>query len=130
MPKHVAFLRAINVGGNAKVAIADLRKTFADLGYEDATTGLQTGNIIFSSKAGGAKLEAALEKAFADGLGLKTDVIVRSARQWADAIAANPFPDEARSDPSHLVVMPMKAQVSKSAVEALSAAIKGREVVR
>jgi uncharacterized protein (DUF1697 family) len=130
MTAHIAFLRAVNVGGRSKVAMADLRKAFADLGYEDARTVLQTGNVVFTAKAGGAALEAELEKALDAALGLKTDVIIRSARDWDRVIAANPFPEEATSDPSHLVVMPLKAKVARSAVEDLAAAIKGREIVR
>jgi uncharacterized protein (DUF1697 family) len=127
---QIAFLRAVNVGGKTKVPMAELRKVFVDLGHEDARTLLQTGNVIFSAKSGGVKLEAELENALADALGLKTDVIVRSGREWDAAIAANPFPNEAESDPSHLVVMPLKAKAAKSAVDDLTAAIEGRELVR
>jgi uncharacterized protein (DUF1697 family) len=130
MAKQIALLRAVNVGGRGKVAMADLRKAFAELGYEDAKTVLQTGNIVFTAKAGGEKLAAGIEKALAESLGLRTDVLIRSAAEWDTIIAGNPFPDAARDDPSHLVVMPLKARPAKAALEALSAAIKGRELVR
>ena len=45
-------------------------------------------------------------------------------------IARNPFPAEAKSDPSHLVVIVLKDAPTADAVKALQAATKGREVVR
>jgi uncharacterized protein (DUF1697 family) len=131
MTTQIALLRAINVGGRTKIAMADLRKVFAGLGYQDARTVLQTGNVVFDSDDGkAAALESRLEKALADSLGLKTDILIRSAKEWQQIIEANPFPDEAKSDPAHLVVMPLKAMASKSAIETLNATIKGREVVK
>jgi uncharacterized protein (DUF1697 family) len=51
--------------------------------------------------------------------------------EWQDElIAANPFPVEARSDPSHLVAMCLKTGPDVAAVKALQAAIKGPELVR
>src|SRR5262249_24526830 len=61
--------------------------------------------------------------------GLQVAFRVRSAKQWAELIAANPFPDEARADPSHLLVMFLKAAPSPEAIEELQAAIKGPERV-
>ncbi|WP_088343659.1 MULTISPECIES: DUF1697 domain-containing protein [Rhodomicrobium] len=130
MTIQIALLRAVNVGGRTKLPMADLRKVFAGLGYEDARTVLQTGNVVFSAAHGGQALEAELEKAVAAELGLKTDILLRSAAEWDGIVAANPFPDEAESDPSHLVVMPLKGTAPKSAVAELNAAIQGREIVK
>lgn len=47
--KYVCLLRGINVGGNYKVNMSDLRTVFAELGYSDATTYINSGNVIFSS---------------------------------------------------------------------------------
>ena len=131
MPSQIALLRAINVGGRAKVAMADLRAVFATLGYEDTRTVLQTGNVIFASDDGeAAALEGRLEAALADCLGLKTHIMIRTAKEWEGIINANPFPEEATSDPGHLVLMALKAKPAKSVVEALNATVKGREVVK
>ena len=71
-----------------------------------------------------------LEGALVKEVGLKTPVLVRSAAEWRAALDANPFREEAVSDPSHLVVVPLKAKVEKSAVVELSKAIVGRERVK
>ncbi|MGB0083991.1 MAG: DUF1697 domain-containing protein [Rhodomicrobiaceae bacterium] len=131
MTTRIALLRAINVGGRGKIAMADLRALFADLGFAGARTLLQTGNVVFQSDAlTGGKLEAMLEEAIAARLKHQTDVLVRSADEWDRIIKANPFPDEAADDPSHLLVMPLKHAPGRQALKDLNAAIKGREVVR
>ncbi|MFI5267588.1 MAG: DUF1697 domain-containing protein, partial [Chloroflexota bacterium] len=70
-----------------------------------------------------------LEEA-AKRLDLRTDFFVRSVDEWAGVIAGNPFLDEAERDPSHLVVLFLKAAPDASAVEALRAAVVGPEVIR
>lgn len=59
---------------------------------------------------------------------VRTSVFVRASRAWADAVAANPFAF-ARTDPGHMVLMTLKAPPAAGAVQALRAAIKGRETV-
>jgi uncharacterized protein (DUF1697 family) len=55
---------------------------------------------------------------------------VRSAAEWRAALDANPFPNEAKADPSHLLLMPLKAKVEKSALTELVKSISGRERVK
>jgi len=131
MTTHVALLRGINVGGNRKVSMADLKGFLGELGFENPRTLLQSGNAVFgSSTRSGAALEGFLESQAAKRLGLETLFLVRTAAEWAEIIARNPFPAEAKSDPSHMVVMALKEAPASKAVAALQAAIKGREVVR
>ncbi len=120
----------MNVGGKAKIAMADLRALAADLGLGEPKTLLQSGNLVFASKAKPADLETLLERETEKRLGLKTACLVRSGKEWDAVIAANPFPEAAKSDPSHLVVMPLKEAPPAAAVKALQDAIKGTEIVR
>ena len=50
MPRFVAFLRAINVGGHV-VTMDQLRAAFQELGFDDVETFIASGNVIFSSPA-------------------------------------------------------------------------------
>jgi uncharacterized protein (DUF1697 family) len=128
---YIALLRAINVGGNAKLPMADLRAFFAKIGFADAQTLLQTGNVIFhGSKKATASLERLLEAEAVKRLSLKTDFMVRTAPEWAALVTANPFPDMAAHDPGHLLVMFLKDAADPKKVKALQAVIKGREIVR
>lgn len=128
---HVALLRAVNLGPHNKVSMADLKGLFAGLGFADARTLLQSGNVVFS---GGSKttaaLELTLERAAAKQLGLETDFFVRTAKEWQGVIDANPFPREAKADPSHLLAVIVKDELDAKRVAALQTAIAGREVVR
>src|SRR3954465_13512674 len=107
---HVALLRAINVAGHNAVAMSALRKLFGDLGYTDVTTLLQSGNLVFrGGRRSGASLERFLEGETVRRLGLAADYIVRTAGEWGEIVARNPFPEQAKADPGHLVVMIMKS---------------------
>lgn len=131
MTTHIALLRAVNVGGHAKVAMSDLRGLIAQLGFAGVRSLLQSGNLVFRNDAPtGAKLGRLLEAEAEQRLDLRTDFFVRTAMEWKTIVAENPFPDEAERDPSHLVVMFLKDAPDIQSVEALNAAITGREVVR
>ena len=126
---HVALLRAVNVGGRGKVAMADLRAMLAELGFEAPRSLLQSGNLVFRSQPTGAALEARLETQADARLGLATDFLVRTAAEWGDIVAANPYPAMAQDDPSHLLVMPLKAKPDAAGLRELQAWIPGRETI-
>lgn len=50
MKRYIAFLRGVNVSGKNKVAMAELKKCFEGLGFEDVKSYLNSGNVIFSSE--------------------------------------------------------------------------------
>jgi uncharacterized protein (DUF1697 family) len=127
----VALLRAINLGSHQPVRMARLREFFTELGFGDARTLLQTGNVVFrSARRTGAGLERFLEAEADTRLGLRTDFCVRTIHEWEAVVEQNPFPDAAKRDPAHLVVMFLKDAPTAAAVDGLNAAIRGREVVR
>jgi uncharacterized protein (DUF1697 family) len=130
MPTQIALLRAVNVGG-LNLAMADLKAMFEALDFADVRTLLQTGNVVFTGgRKTGAALESFLEAETRKRLNLGCDYLVRTSAEWIDLVAGNPFPDEARRDPSHLLVMPLKTAPGQREVAALQAAIEGREVVK
>ena len=131
MTVQIALLRAVNVAGHGAVTMAKLREFFAELGFNDARTLLQSGNVVFESPGSSdAALEQRLESEAEKRLGLRTVLFVRTAAEWTSLVADNPFPDEAERDPGHLVALCLKAAPKAAAVRALQAAIKGPEVVR
>jgi uncharacterized protein (DUF1697 family) len=129
--KAVAFLRAVNVGGTGKIAMADLKALAAAIGLGDPRTLLQSGNLVFEAGAKSpAALETLLEKEVEARLGLKTVFMVRTAKEMKQILARNPFPAEAKNDPARLHVYFLKADATASAVAALNAAIKGPETAK
>lgn len=131
MTTYLALLRAINLAGHKPVAMADLRDLLGQLGFRDPRSLLQTGNLVFEGPTRStAALERLLEAEAEKRLALQTDFFVRTAEEWQAVVAQNTFREEAKSDPSHLLVFLLKAAPDAKAVTTLQAAIKGREVVR
>jgi uncharacterized protein (DUF1697 family) len=131
MPAYIALLRGVNVGGRAKVAMADLRALLTELGFEDTCSVLNSGNLVFrGASRKPPELERALSSALQGRLGLISDVMIRTVPEWDGVVAGNLFPDEAQRDPGHLLVLFLNGAVSAAAVAALQGAIAGREIVR
>ena len=93
MTGWVALLRAVNVGGNNKIPMADLTALATRLGLEQARTYIASGNLIFASKLGENVLRAVLEQAIAAEWGKPIGVLVRGAEELADVAARCPWPD-------------------------------------
>ena len=104
MTAYVALLRAVNVGGRG-VKMAELRALFADLGFADARTHLQTGNVIFTAHGDRGDIAALIEAGIVDRFGFRSETMLRTAGEMERLIGRNPFPEMAQADPSHLVVV-------------------------
>jgi len=126
----VALLRAVNVSGTKAVAMPALCKLLTGLGYSGVKSLLASGNVVFGCTGrAGPVLEAKLEAALAKSLRVQTEFFVRDAREWDAIVAENPFPAAARDDPGRLVVMTLKSEPAAVNVDALRAAIVGRETI-
>ena len=77
MALHVAFLRAINVGGRV-VKMDALRAHVEACGLKDVETFIASGNVIFESRAGAGALETKIETALGAKLGYEVATFVRS----------------------------------------------------
>ena len=131
MTIQIALLRGVNVGGHQAVAMSELRDLFTQLGFAGARSILQSGNLIFRCEARtGADLESLLEREAETRLKIRTDFLIRSAKEWREVVARNPFRKEAERDPSHLVVMFLKSAANAKDVKAVQAAITGPEIIR
>jgi uncharacterized protein (DUF1697 family) len=130
---YIALLRGINVGGNRKIHMADLRDVFAAAGCEDVTSYIQSGNVIFTHRAAGDELAADLEKHIEAATGFDVPVILRTAQAWEGVVRANPY---AGVEPTALHVAFLAQPPAADAVAAFDAArfapeeftVVGREV--
>jgi uncharacterized protein (DUF1697 family) len=130
MTIYIGLLRAVNLGAHNKIAMADLRELLTRLGMRDVQTLLQSGNVVFRSDVrSAAELEGLIEGAAAKQLRLTTDVLLRSDKEWKAIIADNPFPKDAKVDPSHLLAVVLKTAPERTNVKALQQAITGREII-
>lgn len=101
MTTWVALLRGVNVGG-VKLAMTDLRAAVEAAGGTDVETYIQSGNAVFDHTGRSeAKVKAAVAAAIADVMGKPVPTMLRSARQMAAVVDANPYEPE---QPTHLHV--------------------------
>lgn len=99
------MLRGVNVGGHNVIKMDALRELYASLRFDDPRTYVQSGNVVFRTKAAdeGAlakKIRNAIEKKF----GIKPEIILRSLADLQRTIAANPFADRKNVEPNKLHV--------------------------
>jgi uncharacterized protein (DUF1697 family) len=133
MPRYVAFLRAINVGGRT-VRMDALRREFERCGGSNVETFIASGNVIFeSSRRNADVLEQLIETQLLQGLGFSVTTFVRTIPQLAEIAAHQPFGKADRTPESRLFVGFMKKAPRASAVAALRTdldvyAVRGREV--
>jgi len=91
VPRYVALLGSINVGGN-RVKMADLKAAFETAGFDNVATVVASGNVLFDhNRAGDAALAKEIEGIVKDRFGIASFVAVRSRDELANAISSNPF---------------------------------------
>lgn len=118
--RYIALLRGINVGRAKRIAMADLRKLIADLGFSNVRSLLNSGNVVF----GGAlvdPLETAgrIEEALVLKLGVASRVTVLPLEQLTAIVDDNPLVEQA-SDPARLLVFVAGAAASRQLVVPLT----------
>jgi uncharacterized protein (DUF1697 family) len=98
MPRYVALIRAVNVGGTTKLPMAELRTMCVDAGFARVETYIASGNVVFDSRAAPARVKAELEARLLAHARKLVGVVVRTAAEMAAVLEANPFPD---ADPKY-----------------------------
>ncbi len=93
MIAYAALLRAVNVGGTGKLAMADLKRLCDAAGFVGARTFIASGNALFSTAQDEAGVKAALSPLLASHMGKPVEVFVRSRAELDAVLATNPFPD-------------------------------------
>jgi len=130
MSPHIALLRGVNVGGR-KVLKDDLLGLAKDLGFDDAKTLLASGNLVLWGKGGSdADIEKRLQEGLEKRMGVRTEFFVRTPAELKALIDGNPYPDEVKSHPNHLLVHFMKTPLPEGDEAVLRAAITGPETFK
>ena len=136
MPRYVAFLRAINVGGHV-VKMNVLREQFEALGLADVETFIASGNVVFSSRARTvAVLERKIEARLQAVLGYEVATFVRTCDEVSAVAAYVPFPPAVLRTAASLNVGFVAAPMSRAGQNALRALetpfdvfhVNGREI--
>lgn len=91
MPRYVAFLRAINVGGRT-VPMGRLVELFETLELEEIATFIASGNVLFTSRARPAMLEKQIDRHLHAELGYPAESFVRSITDLQLILKQKAFP--------------------------------------
>ena len=87
----VALLRGVNVGGNNIISMRELKRSFEAVGFEQVTTYINSGNVIFSTKeTDPRKLEKKIEQMLSKDFQLDSKVVIRSLAEMEQLVESLP----------------------------------------
>jgi uncharacterized protein (DUF1697 family) len=123
----IALLRGINVGGNNKMPMADLRALLSGLGFGHIQTYIQSGNAVFMADEENCEtVRLQIETAIADKFGSAVKLIVLTAAEILKAAACNPYAS-ITDDPAKLHLGFMADEPDIIALEALRTKPRGTD---
>ena len=110
METYIAFLRGINVSGQKKIRMADLRLLLEGLGLEQLITYIQSGNVVFkTSETDKNVMENQIQEAIAKAYGFDVPVIVKDRSELEKIILANPYQNKEELEGNKIYfVLPQK----------------------
>ena len=120
MHTYISFLRGVNMAGHNSISMTNLTVLFKDLGFSDAETFIQSGNVIFthSKELRINDLTLKIEDAILQKFNYNVPVMIRTISELQKLIPVNPFLTEENFNPSKMAVIflhedPSEAQVQK-----------------
>jgi uncharacterized protein (DUF1697 family) len=107
MHTYISFLRGVNMTGHNVIKMTELALLYNSLGFIDAKTYIQSGNVIFSTAECLSEhaISEKIEKSIMAKFSYDIPVMIRSVHDLRTILAVNPFLDENNFDPSKMAVM-------------------------
>jgi uncharacterized protein (DUF1697 family) len=106
MTIYISLLRGINVSGQKKIKMADLKALYDALGLGNVKTYIQSGNVLFESEQSPSKLSSEIHEAIQAKYGFSVPIEIRSLADWQAIAAGNPFaPDNTESKYFHVTLL-------------------------
>ena len=103
MEKYIALLRGINVSGQKKIIMSDLKKHFENGGFSNVETYIQSGNVTFSCNLKTVKeIEKKIELLIQSNYGFNVKVIVKTNKDLSETLKLNPFVDMIKNNSEKL----------------------------
>jgi len=119
MKTWIALFRGINIVGNNRLPMKDLKVLLEKNACVDVQTYIQSGNVIFRSAAPDpSRLAKQLSAAVSARHGFEPHVLVLTPRELANAVAGNPYP-EADEHPATVHLFFLAARPKKPDLESL-----------
>lgn len=92
MNTYIALLRGINVSGHKIIKMAELKKMFENLGFQNVKTYIQSGNVVFqTNETAIPKLEKSIRKGIENTFGFDVQIQILISDEIRKALEINPF---------------------------------------
>lgn len=95
----IALLRGVNVGTSRRIEMAKTRQMFANLGFANVSTYLNSGNVIFETDVSQPSLREMIEAGFEREFGFVVTTLVKSQPEMKAIISA--VPSDWQNDDTH-----------------------------
>jgi uncharacterized protein (DUF1697 family) len=120
MATYIAILRGINVSGQKKVNMYELKDLFSALNFKNVKTYIQSGNVVFNADTTGlSQISAHIEQKIVEKYGFAVPVLIKTYPEMISIIHHNPFLNEPDIDTTKLHVTflydePLPSNVDKT----------------
>jgi uncharacterized protein (DUF1697 family) len=116
----IGLFRGVNVGGNNKLPMKDLKALMEAEGFADVQTYIQSGNVVFRSGLSEAETAARIETAIEKRFGFRPPLFLVTADHLQKLLRENPFRDhEHKGKAQHFMFL--KAPAASADLDALTA---------
>ena len=107
------------MAGHNSIKMTDLSSLFLKMGFADAKTYIQSGNVIFSGNDYSATAEIGLkiEKAILKRFNFDVPVMIRTAEEIKNLFSVNPFLNEPNFEPSKMAVLFLHDKATESQIQ-------------
>jgi uncharacterized protein (DUF1697 family) len=134
MSTAISMLRGINVGGQKKVAMDELKACYESLGLANVKTYIQSGNVIFEHRSAdkGVLIEK-LERGIRARFGFEVAVTIRTKEEMRRVIENLPFEPQ-KKEKAHVTFLfanrldVPSAEIDKMRAEGEEYSISGAEI--
>jgi uncharacterized protein (DUF1697 family) len=116
MKSYIAFLRGVNMTGHNSIKMADLSNLFIKMGFSDAETYIQSGNVIFTDHGDilPSDFSKTIEKEILQKFNYIVPSMIRTSQELTDLLSVNPFLGERDFNPAKMAVMFLHEEPSAS----------------
>jgi uncharacterized protein (DUF1697 family) len=128
LARLVVLLRGVNLAGQNRVSMPDLRRALEAAGFEEVSTYIQSGNVVLSSTKSAQRVQEEVESVLAGRFGLDVDVLVRTNAQLTKVVERNPLGRVAK-DPKRYQVTFLERPPGAEVMQKLEAAATEKELV-
>ncbi|MBL4754865.1 MAG: DUF1697 domain-containing protein [Flavobacteriales bacterium] len=119
METYIAMLRGINVSGQKKIKMADLRGYMEELSFQDVETYIQSGNIVFKAKGNATQLAQVIRAKILERYGFEVPTLVKQHKDFEYVLANCPFMLDPAKDESRFYITFLDCEPETALVEKL-----------